>query len=81
VSQTFRSGRGTVEALANVDLTVQDGECVAVIGRSGCGKSTLLRLIAGLLTPTAGAVTVGGDPVTAPRRDVAMMFQRPALLP
>jgi NitT/TauT family transport system ATP-binding protein len=81
VSQTFRSGKGTVEALANLDLTVQDGECVAVIGRSGCGKSTLLRLIAGLLSATAGTITVGGEPVIRPRRDVAMMFQRPALLP
>jgi len=81
VSQTFRSGKGTVEALDDVDLNVQDGECVAVIGRSGCGKSTLLRLIAGLLQPTTGTVAVGGEPVTGPRRDVAMMFQRPALLP
>jgi NitT/TauT family transport system ATP-binding protein len=81
VSQTFRSGKGTVAALADLTLSVQDGECVAVIGRSGCGKSTLLRLIAGLLKPTAGAVAVGGEPVTGPRRDVAMMFQRPALLP
>lgn len=81
VSQSFRSKKGAVAALADVDLTVHNGECVAIIGRSGCGKSTLLRLIAGLLRPTSGTIQVGGEPVTAPRRDVAMMFQRPALLP
>jgi NitT/TauT family transport system ATP-binding protein len=52
-----------------------------VVGRSGCGKSTLLRLIAGLLPATAGTIEVEGDTVVKPRRDVSMMFQKPALLP
>ncbi|WP_027346432.1 ABC transporter ATP-binding protein [Hamadaea tsunoensis] len=81
VSQSFTSKRTSIDALTNVDLTITDGECVAVIGRSGCGKSTLLRLVAGLLTPSRGTVRIDGTPVTAPRPDVAMMFQRPALLP
>ena len=81
VSKVFDVRDGTVEALRGIDLDVAEGEFVAVIGRSGCGKSTLLRLIAGLLPPTAGEITVAGEPVTRPRRDVAMMFQRPALLP
>src|SRR3954451_4754259 len=81
VSRTFTGRSGTVEALRGIDLEVADGEFVAVLGRSGCGKSTLLRLIAGLLPPTGGEVRVGGEPVTKPRRDMAMMFQRPALLP
>jgi NitT/TauT family transport system ATP-binding protein len=81
VSRTFTGRSGTVEALRDVSLEVADGEFVAVVGRSGCGKSTLLRLIAGLLPPTAGRVDVGGEQVVKPRRDVAMMFQRPALLP
>jgi NitT/TauT family transport system ATP-binding protein len=81
VSRTFRGRRGTVEALRGIDLDVGDGEFVAIVGRSGCGKSTLLRLAAGLLTPSAGDVTVGGVRVTKPRRDIAMLFQRPALLP
>jgi NitT/TauT family transport system ATP-binding protein len=80
-SRSFRGKGGTVEALRDIDLSIVEGEFVAVIGRSGCGKSTLLRLIAGLLPPTAGQVRVGGTPVTGPRRDIAMMFQRPALLP
>jgi NitT/TauT family transport system ATP-binding protein len=70
-----------VEALRDIDLTVAEGEFVALIGRSGCGKSTLLRLIAGLLPPTEGEITVAGEQVTKTRRDIAMMFQRPALLP
>lgn len=81
VSRSFAGPAGTVEALREIDLEVADGEFVAVVGRSGCGKSTLLRLIAGLLPPTTGEVRVSGEPVTGPRRDIAMMFQRPALLP
>lgn len=81
VSQSFRSGKHVVEALREINLNVPQGQFVAVIGRSGCGKSTLLRLIAGLLAPTSGQVLVDGSRVAAPRRDVAMMSQRPALLP
>jgi NitT/TauT family transport system ATP-binding protein len=81
VSQTFQGRAGSVEALRNINLTVREGEFVAVIGRSGCGKSTLLRLIAGLIRPTGGQVSVADSQVTKPRRDIAMMFQRPALLP
>ncbi|MEV6928943.1 ABC transporter ATP-binding protein [Dactylosporangium sp. NPDC051485] len=81
VSRTFRTRAGDIEALRAIDLSVAEGEFLAVIGRSGCGKSTLLRLVAGLLRPTEGQVHVGGAPVARPRRDVALMFQRPALLP
>ncbi|KAB1944072.1 ABC transporter ATP-binding protein [Micromonospora sp. ALFpr18c] len=81
VSRSFKSRTGTVKALENINLDIRDGEFMAVVGRSGCGKSTLLRLIAGLIPQSAGDVRVDGEPVTRPRRDVAMMFQRPALLP
>jgi NitT/TauT family transport system ATP-binding protein len=81
VSQTFSGRGGRVEALRGIDLSVREREFVAVIGRSGCGKSTLLRLVAGLLKPTQGQVLVDGRRVIRPRRDIAMMFQRPALLP
>ena len=81
VSQTFVGRAGDVAALRHVDLSVDEGEFLAVVGRSGCGKSTLLRIVAGLITPTGGRVAIDGTPVTGPRRDVALMFQRPALLP
>ena len=81
VSQTFEVRSGSTEALHDINLSVRDGEFVAIVGRSGCGKSTLLRLIAGLLHPTSGRVAIDGGEVTRPRRDVALMFQRPALLP
>jgi NitT/TauT family transport system ATP-binding protein len=81
VSRTFTGRSGTVEALRDIYLEVADGEFVAVVGRSGCGKSTLLRLVSGLLPTSAGEVTVSGERVTQPRRDIAMMFQKPALLP
>ena len=81
VSRSFAGPSGPVEALRGIDLEVAQGEFVAVLGRSGCGKSTMLRLVAGLLEPTAGTITIAGEQVVKPRRDTAMMFQRPALLP
>src|SRR5688500_14401363 len=81
LSRTFQGKSGTVEALRDINLEVGNGEFLAVIGRSGCGKSTPLRIIAGLIRPSQGEVLVAGEPVGRPRRDVAMVFQRPALLP
>jgi len=81
VSKEFPHRRGTVEALRDIDLDAAPGEFIAVVGRSGGGKSTLLRMIAGLLPPSSGEVRIDGRPVTGPRDDVALMFQRPALLP
>jgi NitT/TauT family transport system ATP-binding protein len=81
VSHTFSGRTGAVHALHGLDLRVEEGEFAAVIGRSGCGKSTLLRIIAGLVEPTSGQVRVAGSLITGPRRDIALMFQRPALLP
>ncbi len=81
VSHVFRSGRERLHALDGIDLTVGENEFVTLVGRSGCGKSTLLRIMAGLLPSTAGRVSVLGKPVTGPRADVSLMFQRSALLP
>jgi NitT/TauT family transport system ATP-binding protein len=81
LSHTFHGRAGAVSALQAVNLEVSTGEFVAVVGRSGCGKSTLLRLVAGLITPTAGEVWVGDQRVQRPRPNVSLVFQRPALLP
>ena len=73
-----------VRVLESLDLVVADGEFVVLLGPSGCGKTTALRIIAGLETPTAGRVLIGGRDVTnlSPReRDVAMVFQSYALYP
>ena len=73
--------RDPVVALDQVTLDVEPGEFVCVVGASGSGKSTLLRLVHGLLAPTAGAVFVDGQPVTAPAQNRAMVFQSDSLLP
>lgn len=81
VSRTFRTRTGEVEALRGINMSVAEREFVAIVGRSGCGKSTLLRIIAGLLPPSSGRVVVDGSAVDRPRRDISLMFQRPALMP
>ena len=73
VDKTFGSGNGAVTALSAVDLDVEDGEFVCLIGASGCGKSTILNLVAGLDQPSSGTVEVRGR--------TALMFQESALFP
>jgi len=70
-----------VEALAECSLSVASGSFTVVIGPNGCGKSTLLRLVAGLLAPTRGSVTVGGEPPRPGDGRVGLAFQQPRLVP
>ena len=78
----FRRGKGPhQEVLRGVDLTVAQGEFVSLIGHSGCGKSTLLNVVAGLLRPDAGRVTLDGTAIDGPGPDRAMVFQNYSLLP
>jgi len=82
VTKVFNQGRSDeVTALSEVELTVGDGEFVSLIGPSGCGKSTLLRLIADLIEPTAGTVTVAGKNAGQARRDqdYGIAFQQAGL--
>ena len=81
VSKTFSTRSGDVEALGAVDLSIQEGEFVSIVGPSGCGKSTLLSIISGLARPSAGVVTVLGEPVAKPLTDLGIVFQEDLLLP
>jgi NitT/TauT family transport system ATP-binding protein len=82
IDKTFnRRGKPGVEALRGINLSIEEGEFVAIVGASGSGKSTLLRIIDGLLEPSGGKVYVDGAAVTRPGRDRAMVFQQDALLP
>ena len=82
VDKTFATGKAArVDALMDVSLTVRAGEFVSLIGPSGCGKSTLLRIIANLLEPTSGTVSVNGKPAARARldQDYGMAFQQAGL--
>ncbi|MDP2294180.1 MAG: ABC transporter ATP-binding protein [Pseudolabrys sp.] len=81
VGQTFGTPDSAVVALKDVTFDIGRNEFLAVLGPSGCGKSTLLRQIAGLIQPTAGRLEIYGVPVTEPRDEIGIVFQRPTLLP
>jgi NitT/TauT family transport system ATP-binding protein len=82
VSKVFNQGKPSrVDALVDVDLAVEPGQFASLIGPSGCGKSTLLRLIAHLIEPTDGRITVNGKPAAQARvdQDYGMAFQQAGL--
>jgi len=81
VHKAFGSDRTRLEVLCNIDLTVERGEFLAVVGYSGSGKTTLLSLIAGLARPDSGTVTLDGRPVAGPGPDRGVVFQSYSLLP
>jgi NitT/TauT family transport system ATP-binding protein len=81
VWKTFGSGATAVTALQDINLAVEDGEFVTLVGASGCGKSTLLRTIAGIETHDSGEITVGGVPINGPGVERAMVFQNYSLYP
>jgi NitT/TauT family transport system ATP-binding protein len=72
---------GRLPVLDGMTLDVAGGGIVAIIGPNGCGKSTLLRVIAGLLRPERGAITLDGSPIVAPDPRIGLVFQEPRLLP
>ncbi len=74
-------GGGRLPVLDHLSVDVAGGEIVALIGPNGSGKSTLLRVIAGLLTPDAGSVTLDGKPISGPDPRIGLVFQEPRLLP
>jgi NitT/TauT family transport system ATP-binding protein len=80
IAISYEARGNVLPVLSDVSFTLRPGTSTAVIGPSGCGKSTLLMAIAGLLEPTAGRLTIGGDPVNGPHRDLGVVFQKDLLL-
>ena len=81
VSKVYPTKKGSFTVLDGVNLTVQEGEFICVIGHSGCGKSTLLNMVSGFAFPTDGEVRVQGKRITKPGPDRMVVFQNYALLP
>jgi nitrate ABC transporter ATP-binding subunit len=81
VSKVYPTPKGSYTVLEDVNLTVQEGEFICIIGHSGCGKSTLLNMIAGFSEPTEGAVRLKNQTITEPGPDRMMVFQNYSLLP
>jgi nitrate/nitrite transport system ATP-binding protein len=81
LEKSFVTARGTTRVLAGLDLTLEQGEFVAVVGYSGSGKTTLVSLIGGLLAPDRGSITLDGAPVTEPGPERGIVFQQYSLLP
>lgn len=80
-SVTFGRGEKAVQALQPTDLTISEGDFVALVGPSGCGKSTILKMVSDLLKPSSGYVFIGGREIGAQPIRIGMAYQNPTLLP
>ena len=76
----FELGKGSIDALAGIDLDVPAGQFLSIVGPSGCGKTTLLRIVAGLETPTSGSVDIKREPGST-RPSNSMVFQQESVFP
>jgi nitrate/nitrite transport system ATP-binding protein len=81
VCKGYGAGDKRTDVLDNIDLEVARGELVAIVGYSGAGKTTLISMIAGLMAPDRGTVTLDGRPITGPGRERGVVFQNYSLLP
>lgn len=81
LSKSYPVDGKNMSVLQNIDLQVEHGECVAIVGNSGCGKSTLLKIIAGLVPYETGQVLCNGKDITGPGVDRGVVFQDHRLLP
>jgi sulfonate transport system ATP-binding protein len=81
VKKDFPFGNGVLKVLEDINLEIEEGEFVSIVGASGCGKSTLLKLITALEEVTEGEILIDGEKVTGPSEKCNMIFQEPRLLP
>ena len=81
MNMDFPTPNGPFRALENVNMTIEEGEFISIIGHSGCGKSTVLNIVAGLLQATEGGVVLEGKEVAKPGPERAVIFQNHSLLP
>src|SRR5437762_9481415 len=81
VSKGFGTNASWTEVLREVQLSIEEGEFVAIIGYSGSGKTTLISLMAGLITPDRGRISLNGREITGPGPDRGIVFQNYSLLP
>lgn len=81
VSHWYSATVEDVHALHDINLNIEHGEFVCVVGTSGCGKTTLLQLLAGFVQPTQGAIEIGGESITGPDPTRGVVFQQPTLYP
>lgn len=81
LTKTFTDQEQNLTALENINLNIEEGRFISIIGGSGCGKSTLLRIIGGLETQYEGEVLVDGKKVEGPSREKGFIFQDHRLLP
>ena len=80
ITKVYPSKEGLIESLKPLSFSIRTGEFVSVVGPSGCGKSTLLKMVAGLLPITSGSLSLRGQPVQGPQKDVGIVFQSAVLL-
>ena len=80
VSKRYESKKGSVDAVAPVDLCINRGEFISLLGPSGCGKSTMLMMIAGLLDCTEGSIHIDGERVVKPQTNIGIVFQNLVLV-
>jgi nitrate/nitrite transport system ATP-binding protein len=81
LSKAYGEGANRTEVLSGIDLSVEEGEFIAIVGFSGSGKTTLISSIAGLVQPDAGEIKVKGRPIAGPGRDRGVVFQSYSLMP
>ncbi len=81
VSKSYGTGKDRVEVLSNINLTIEEGEFLAIVGFTGSGKTTLINLINGLHFPDEGEVLLHGEPITGPGPDRGVVFQNYSLMP